>query len=453
MNDTVTIQIRNLAFGGAGVGEVVAQHDGHTDLLGITAFVPYAIIGEYVRARVTERKDRHVQAQLISVEESTQERVTPRCSIFTICGGCELQHIDYEAQLGQKREMIRGALRAARLPTAIIDAVEPVERSESYGFRRRISLHIDSSGNVGFYRNSSRSVVPVSECPVAVPAINELLPNIQEFGRAVEGKISSVLLEADEVGVIAVLKSPYDLSRPAVQTISTAAKKHFPSAIIFSGVQEVDGFGRQILELPITPRGTIKLRVPAGFFSQVNGDINQKLVARAMELAGNVHQQRVLDLYAGAGNFALPFAKAGGRVTAVECDKRLVALGRENATQHGLQRSLEFCELSVEKYLTLTSAVRGKEKSGKDSGVKTAPEKMNTEKIDLIIADPPRSGLGTLLNSLPVADRFLLISCQLPSFVRDIRGLVENGYNVKTIVPFDMFAQTSYVEILALLER
>ncbi len=429
----VTVNVRSIAFGGAGVGEVTSQLDGRTDLLGITAFVPFTTAGEQVTARIVERKERHLQAELLSVDTPSLARATPRCELFTQCGGCEFQHIDYADQLELKYEMIRGSLRAAKLPTAVLDSLSPLVPSEDYGYRRRITLHVDTSGKVGFYRGGSRAVVPVVHCPIAVPAINELLPGLADFGRAIQGKISSILLEADDTGVVAVLKSPYDLSTQAARAIMTAARAALPSAILFAGGKEIEGYGRQILELPLNEQQTLKLRVPAGFFSQVNAKINTKLVAKSLELAGVMHQRLVMDLYAGAGNFAIPFASSGARVLAVECDKRLVSFGRENTSRYGLQKQLEFSELSVEKFLALPG--------------------MRDKKPELLIADPPRSGLGKVAHELPKAQRLLLVSCHLPSFVRDLKQLSELGWKAQTIVPFDMFAQTSYVEILALFTR
>lgn len=429
----VTVNIRGLAFGGAGVGEVIAQSDGRSDLLGITAFVPYSAVGETVLARVEQRKERYLQTELVSVTNSSGDRIVPRCMHFTTCGGCELQHITYKKQLDVKYEMILGALRAGKFSTVDLDKLEPVVAGDEYNYRRRITLHINSAGKVGFYRLGSRMVVPIQACPIATQPINEILKNIQAFGEQVKGKISSVLLEADETGVVAVLKAPYDLALAESRAILTSAKAHFPNALLFANDKEVSGYGRQILELPLSEKGGVGLRVPAGYFSQVNLKINRLLVAKAVELSKLTVGESVLDLYAGAGNFSLPFARAGAKVTAVECDKRLVALGRENVTRYGLGKNLDFIESSVEKFI-------GSEKK---------KNKNSLPSVDIIVADPPRSGLSALASELGRAERLLLISCHLPSFVRDTKNLLSQGWELDTIIPYDMFAQTSYVEILA----
>ncbi|MFN8390397.1 MAG: 23S rRNA (uracil(1939)-C(5))-methyltransferase RlmD [Bdellovibrionota bacterium] len=427
----VSVNIRSLAVGGAGVGEVTAQTDGRSDLLGITAFVPYSAIGEQVAARVVQRKERYIQTELLSVTVASEQRVPPPCKLFTMCGGCELQHITYEQQLKAKYEMIYGALRAAKLPMRLLERLHPVVAGRELGYRRRVSLHIDQSGKVGFYREASRSVVATDHCPVAVAPINEVLKNIAEFGHEVRGKISSLLLEADSEGVVAVLKTPYALAASEARAMMDIAKKYFPSALLFAGEKEVSGYGRQILELPLNDRGTLTLRVPAGYFSQVNAEINARLVNRAIELANPTKNDLIGDLYAGAGNFSLPFARTGAKVTAVECDKRLVGVGRENATRYNLQKNLEFVELSVEKFL----------------------QRKPRPVFDIALCDPPRSGLGNLVPLLSEMKKIVLVSCHLPSFVRDAKNLCEHGWEADTIVPFDMFAQTSYVEILAVFNR
>lgn len=431
----VRVNIRNIAVGGAGVGEVVSQVNGGSDLLGITAFVPYTAPGELVIADVVEQKDRYLSAELVEIEHPSEFRVKPRCPVYMQCGGCELQHMAYDAQLRAKHEMIRTGLRAAKLGQAVIDSVFPVHPSDSYEYRRRISLHIDARGNVGFYRTGSRVVVPIADCPIAVPSLRELLPSVAKLGSAVQGKISSLLLEADDTGVVAVLKAPYDLTIAERKFVLDVARSHFQNAVVMVGDKEVSGFGRGVLDLPLGPGNSLTVRVPAGGFSQVNSAINQVLVGAAVESARAANTTRALDLYAGAGNFSLPLARSGIRVTAVESVPSLVTLGRQSAERLGITKFLDFRQSSVEKFLS-----------------------EDARKIDAqtAIADPPRSGLGRMvpvISAVSSLKTMLLVSCHLPSFFRDVRNLVEAGWNVERIAPFDMFAQTSYVEVLTVLRR
>ncbi len=437
---SITVNIRNLAFGGEGVGEVIPPQSSNDfageslphdkSLLGISAFVKFSIPGEVVKAELRETKKRHVRGELTEVLVSSPSRVTPPCKHFGICGGCELQHIDYSEQLKLKLEMIRGALRASRLPQAVIEAVRPVVASEPYGYRRRVSLHISEGGLIGFYREFSRSVVSLSECEISSPQIQELIPKLSSFAEKVKGKISSLVLESDPQGVVAVIKSAYALHAKDKENIIREAREVFDSALLISGGVASGGYGRELLELPLTPSGNLSLQVPAGNFSQVNLEVNQQLIEYVVSVSGAARDSNVFDLYAGAGNFSLPLARAGAKVTAVELDSRLAQLGKQNALRYSFDRSIAFIESSVEKFLS-----------------------KETQVPDILIADPPRSGLASVVAKMPKAKTLVLISCHLPSCVRDIGSLLELGYQVKEIQPFDMFAQTSYTEIATVFYR
>ena len=445
----IEVTIRNLAFGAGGVGEVVSQSNGKTDLLGIAAFVPFSIPGEKVLAQVIEQKKKHLLAKLIEVLEPAPSRISPLCPSFATCGGCELQHMHYENQLLEKQRMIRGSLLAASIPPEIVDKLKPIQRSDPFGYRRRITLHVDSSGNLGFYKVNSRVVVTINHCDISNSEINRDLPAVKQLVLESKGLISSVTIENDDRGNIIVLKSPYSLSPGQIQRIEQAARPAFSNVLIMAQGKEVGGFGRQILQLPLlqqsrlffqstesdrgryTPnsRSTseLELNVPAGYFSQVNWGINLTLIEKVVAACKAQRHQTILDLYSGAGNFSLPLARTGALVTAVESDDRLTTLAKDNVRKTGLERNLKVISSSVEQFLR-------------------TPE--GRSNYDLIVADPPRSGLGSLIHHLPQTKSLIYISCALPSFIRDLKTLVSKNWQINFIEPHDMFAQTSYVEIL-----
>lgn len=428
----IEVKIRNIAVGGAGVGEVCHQCDGYQDLLGITAFVPFTAPGEKVRARVDEFKGRYVNATLLSVVEASPERVLPRCSVYGQCGGCELQHLSYQAQRDAKYQMILGSLRSAKFSTRELELLHPVEGGDDYAYRRRATLHIDREGKLGFYRGSSRSVVSAGSCPICVPEIQQAIGQAQPFAQAVKGKVSTLILDADDHGIVATIKSPFSLTSGDRRKILEEAKKYFTDVSLQSPEGELGGFGRQILDLQISDAPPISIRVPAGHFSQVNAAINRKLIRKTLDSLQLGSQQIIFDLYAGAGNFSIPLAKSGAQVYAVECDKRLVNFAKENAARYHLEKNLFVREASVERFLESPPRV---------------------PRIDSILADPPRSGLGPLAEKLPECESLILISCHLPSGVRDLKQLSQLGWQIEGIFPFDMFAQTSYVEVLSVLRK
>jgi len=431
--EIVLVHIRSLAVGGDFVGEVVEvfREEDH-DLLGITAFVPFAVPGDTVKVSVLERKSKYLKGVILESDSLGESRAEPLCAYYSDCGGCEMQHVTYEAQLKLKQQMIQGALRAGRLPSRVLETLKPIRESEPYHFRRRIQLHIDSSGRVGFYKPKSRTIVSIDRCVVAVQEVSELIPRAHEIAPIIKGKINSLTLESDGMNVLAVLTSPYTLSAKDQKEVTLAAKGAFKNFIIIAGGKEVAGSGINHLELPVNRSRSLFVSVPGGSFSQVNWDINLSLIERVCELLSITNDQEVYDLFAGAGNFTLPLARKGARVTAVECDPRLVFYGKESARKAGLERKISYHESSVEAFLK--------------------KQKKNKEGLT-VIADPPRSGLGSLCEELSSVSRLVFIACHLPSFVRDIKTLTDKGFEVETIEPFDMFAQTSYVEILSVLSR
>ncbi len=426
----LTVKLRSIATGGEAVGEVEAVSSSeHEHLLGITTFVPYGAPGEKVLVSLEEEKGNFIRGNLVEVLDPSHSRTDPECAYYGSCGGCQLQHINYISSLDAKYQMLIGAMRAGKLPSNVIDSVLPIEQSLAYGYRRRINLHIDSSGTIGFYRPNSRSLVVVDSCSIASKQISDFIPKIQALGHEIKGKFNSVSIEEDTEGVIAVFNAPYELSDKELSTIHSTLSKNLNRYLVVSGTKVYQGTGSPFLELRVSP--TMKIRIPGGAFSQVNWEINQKLINFVLSCLEVNDSKPVYDLYAGAGNFTIPIAKSGRHVISVECDTRLASYGRENASKLGLSSKVSYHDESVESFLKKN---KGNLRSGD------------------VILDPPRSGVGPLVKSLKFAKKIVLISCHLPSFVRDLRGLIEQGFTVKKIKPFDMFPQTAYLEITALLE-
>lgn len=425
----IKVHIRNLAVGGAGVGNVTAVSPSlktpsdDPPLEGITAFVPFTIPGEDVWAHVDLHKKRYLEARLAEVISPAAGRVTPRCCHFGICGGCELQHMSYATQLESKHAMIRSMLQVGGCGEEILSCLEAIVPSQPFNYRRRIALHLDPQANLGFYRSRSREVISLNECPISDPQIGALLPKLSHFAKAVCHKISTLILECDSRGVCAVLRTLGKLTESDLESLRETTQLVFDSASIQDDSGERLTFGRRELTMP-TLDGSVE--VPVGAFSQINAEVNLQLVNAVCEELSRRRVSEIWDLYAGAGNFALPLARRGFSVTAVEVDPRLVEVGKREVPNY-------VCS-SVEAFLRGGSV-------------------LSRNLPDAIVADPPRSGLGNLVKSLPEVERLILISCHLPSFVRDLKNLINGDWRVSRIVPFDMFAQTSYVEMMSVFIR
>jgi 23S rRNA (uracil1939-C5)-methyltransferase len=396
----------------------------------MAAFVPFAAPGETVEARVVYQHARHLEAELVTVEEASPDRTEPRCPYFGRCGGCDIQHISYDAQLGVKRDMVVGAFRAGGFGDDVLSAIAPVTPGPPYHYRRRITLHVDKSGRIGYFARRTRTLLPVAVCPISVPEIEAFLAKGLTFeGTLPAGATGELVVEAGANGLFGLL-------RLAIAPTSAAPRDRM--AEYFSGgAIEVNGrVGNRFGEQTVLWRESDEeesATVPAipGLFSQVNRTVNAALVAKVRAIAAAANPTRALDLYAGAGNFALPLAETGILTVAVESEVELVAAGRAEAARRGLAERITFLDTTVEKFLA----------------------KRRGTPADLIVADPPRVGLGKLTAQMPVARHFVLITCDLPSAVRDVKNLTKEGWAVAEIVPFDMFAQTAHVELLTHLRR
>ncbi len=429
----VLVNLRNLAFGGEAVGEVVEVASPNLEkYLGITAFVAFGAPGERVWATIEEDKSSFIKCNLLEVVEASHHRTEPHCQYYMQCGGCDIQHITYNSSVQLKQAMIHGALRSAKLPSAVLDLVTTPVKSEPYGYRRRIQLHIDASGALGFYRKNSRAIVSIDTCKIADQEIQAFIPKIREVTPYLKGRCNACDVEKDTNGILLVFSAPYQLSDKEIKELHDILKKNFSRYILFHQGRDAGGAGSPFLNLPLKRQGGQNLRIPGGSFSQVNWEVNLDLLEYITKVVSQSEIKIVYDLYAGAGNFTLPIASAGKFVTAVECDTRLVACGRESARNSSLENKITYLESSVESFLK------------KGTGKKDRP---------LVIADPPRSGLKQLCNDLKFSDEIILISCHLSSFVRDVKTFVDLGYEVKAIQSFDMFPQTSYVEVVSVLGR
>lgn len=425
--ELIEARIRGIAFGGDGVGTITS--DG--DRSGKVAFIPFTAPGDLVTATVATEKSRQLEAALAHIVEPSSVRVAPKCRHFGECGGCSLQHLGYEAACEAKREMIVSAFRAAGLPGEFGDMVAPVWPSPPYGWRRRASLHIDSEGRAGFYRSKTHSVLPLDECSVLTPILQSKLPTLHRLGWCLEGHHIALEIEdaGDKVGVCLELNEPAVVSR--AEDLVNALAPDWDRVVVKSRGVVVASCGRNhFFTLPLTQSGTPQLWLVPGAFSQVNWGVNLAMLNVVSERATSSGSRTAHDLYAGSGNFALLLASRRISTVAVECHSALADAALQAAQAQSLDKHLSVHSASVQQFL-----------------------KVKRDPVDLIVADPPRSGLGPLAAKVGYGRNLFLISCYLPSLVRDLRSLIDDGWAVKEILPFDMFPQTTYVEVFVHLLR
>jgi 23S rRNA (uracil1939-C5)-methyltransferase len=392
-------------------GYVLARPEG----MGVL-FVRWALPGEVVSVRLVERKREYAFAEAMEILSPSPRRVVPPCEVFGECGGCQLQHADYPYQLEMKREILREAFRRIG-KTDVAPEIAPSLEPFGYRFRGRFQVEGEE---VGFHASRSHRLVPVTRCPLMIDAINAVLPALRGLGRF--ANVSEVQVASDGVRASA--------SFPGVP-FGNAMVGHLAgrSGGVLSGARFEDrSWGEERVTLPL--EGVSYSVSPGGFF-QANWRMNRAMVRRIGAILGNLvvpAETRLLDLYAGAGNFALPLAAKVREVVAVEGESRSFGELRRNVRDNALA-NVRIVRSSVETF---------------------RPE----GRFDALVLDPPRAGLSerSLSRVREIAARNVFyVSCNPSTLARDVRSLSDR-YDLAALEMHDFFPNTHHVEALAVLK-
>ena len=427
----LTLEIDDLDHEGRGVG----RHQGKA------VFVTGALPGERVRVGRLRRHARHDQAALLEVLSSSPTRVAPPCPAFGRCGGCALQHLDPHAQRRVKSQELETQLQRIG-KVAAEHRLEP-EGGPTLGYRRRARLGVrylarERRAIVGFRGRDSARLTALGACPVLAPPADRLLGPLAELigSLSVAAHVTEVeVAVTDAVTALALrlLAAPSDDDRAQLRRFAAAHAVEF-------WLRQGDAGTLAPLDAPATPLRyrledfDLLLEFGPLDFVQVNAELNQRLVERAVALLAPQPDEVVLDLYAGLGNFTLPLARRAASVLGVEGDAALVARGRDNAVRNGLGNvRFALADLSGEP----------------------RSEPWARERFSRVLLDPPRSGA---LAVLPLVGhlrprRLVYISCHPGTLARDAGILVhQHRFQLLAAGVIDMFPHTAHVESIAVFE-
>lgn len=452
-------------------GEVIAlgaDGAGIIKIEGITVFVPFCLVGEKVRFTALKVKDNIAYGKLLEVLTPSYMRVKPVCPVFGKCGGCDLQHMNYAAQLAFKRESVKSTLGKIG---GVYEEVEQTVACESeYRYRNKLALPLadDGCGNLvaGFYAERSHRIVPVDDCPIQSEWVKDAIAAIKEYAKTAHiagyneethtGTLRRLVVrEIDGKFIFAVVASKVINLKPLAQIL---AKKfeNFTLLLNVNGSQGNAIFGKEwhICHgegIFYAEECGIKYSVGANTFVQVNNDVRSKLYARVLEEAEE--GATAVDLYSGGGMLTAMLAKKCGRAYGVEIVEQASQCAEKLKADNGLEdKMFNICGAAEEHV----------ERLFKSAG--------DCKKI--IVCDPPRKGMErSVVHAIARsgADKVVLISCNPATLARDLgllTGAVEEiggalykmcgdggEYEVKSIAPFDMFPQTKHVETLVVLNK
>jgi 23S rRNA (uracil1939-C5)-methyltransferase len=389
-NDRVVVPVEKLVYGGDALGRIDGQ----------VVLVPFALPGEEVEVKTQPGKGKVLRGRYTRVITPSPHRVRPGCDYFGNCGGCQYQHADYPYQLEQKAAILTETLR--RLGGLTLSCPIETISGEPWGYRNRIQLHVDR-GRLGFRRAESHDLCPITHCPISSPRLNEIISTL-----------STALHRPEWPGFVRGLEiftNETDVQLNVTETTRPVAARFFSWC-----AELIPGFVANSLEYN-------QLRVSRGTFFQVNRFLIDALVN---EVAGSYAGETVVDLYAGAGLFSLPLAERFQNVTAVE---RGASAFRD--LEYNAPDRITTVKASSDEYLR---------------ELRVTPE--------LIIADPPRSGLDAdvtsqLLRLQP--PKLVIVSCDPATLARDLKTLTA-AYEIRRVALIDLFPQTFHFETVVHLE-
>ncbi len=408
---TLTLRIERPAYGGISI----SRHQGKVVLVN-GAFIP----GESVEAVIEKEKKDYLSVSVLKLLEPSPERITPECEYFGNCGGCHLQHIPYDLQVTLKQDILSDCLkRIGKIDTQLSD---PLISDSPWNYRLRAQFKI-SGNNIGFFMGKTHIVVNIESCPLMDHKINPYYQKARDIISLNKTITELHLISGDST--IALIKlsagqeSSPDLEQLAVQFIEAG----FSGLIMENENRERFGYGTTYTTLDLAG---IQYSVSPSCFFQSNWTLNVQLIDHIKHALAPLSDKDILDLYAGSGNFSLPLAEAD-RVVAIEESKPSIENGKRSIAMNEI-KNFTFITSSAEDYMT-------------------------DDQFDIVITDPPRTGLkskviNNLLSMMP--ERIVYISCNPTTLARDLKMLAEK-YDIESVRLVDFFPQTYHIESLVFL--
>ena len=420
-------------------------HEGRgvTHVDGKAVFVDDALKGETVEFQYTGTHRNYDEARLLKVIKASDKRIEPGCQHFGVCGGCRLQHIDANEQLQLKQDVLIDNFK--RLGQVDVENILPPLMSPEWGYRRKARLGVRYVNKkekmlIGFRERASRYLADIEVCKVLHPSVGEHLVDLAQLVQQLShyDQWPQIEVAVGDNATALVFRHLQPITDDDKEKLISFAKKHnFHIYLQSKGPDTVYALYPEDAQLYYQLEDyDLKLNFLPTDFTQVNQEINPKMVAQALRLLDLQKTDRVLELFCGLGNFTLPMAKAVSEVVAVEGDAGLIERARANATLN----KIDNVEYHVANLM---------------EEVADFPW-IHKQSYDKVLLDPPRSGAKEILPYVAKtgASKIVYVSCHPGTLARDAGELVNQyGYKLITAGVMDMFPHTAHVESIALFEK
>ena len=445
---TYELSIAGLGTSGEGIGRYE----------GFTVFVPYALPGETVRARVTMVKKTYASAALEQILTPSPDREKPPCPVYERCGGCQLQHLSYEGELKEKRQQVKDAMeRIGHLQG--VDVLPVLGAKTPWNYRNKMQFPVAAAGKrnvaIGCFAASTHEVIDVENCAIQKEGNNVIaavvrqwmkdfkIPAYDEDARTgiVRHIMGRVGVHTGEVMVCLVTASdmvPHmkDLVQylrrdvPGLKSVVQNVNKRHTNVILGNKTKTIYGSGTIHDSI-----GSLTFHISAQSFFQVNSEQAQRLYETALDFADLKGGEIVADVYCGTGTITLFLAQKAKQVYGIEIVDSAIRDAVRNAKDNKIGNAQFILGDAINK---LPELIR------------------NGVRPDVIVLDPPRAGCGepvlkAIANSKP--KRGVYVSCNPATLARDLAYLNNHGYHTQKVQPVDMFPRTHHVEAVALITR
>lgn len=442
------LTIKRLGINGEGVGYFKRQ----------VVFVQGALPGEEVVVTVTDVKEKFSEAKIKKIRKKSEDRVTPPCPIYEKCGGCQLQHLDYKAQLKEKKDIVRQAFeRHTNLSSDNLPLQETIGMEDPWNYRNKSQLQVGQNNKeviAGLYGMNSHQLIDISDCIIQHPATNKVTQTVKAILQDLNLPIYD---ERKRKGIVRTIVTRVGFQTGDVQLVLITATKDLPrkelvieeiknrlpevksilqningkkTSLIF-GYETIHLHGEEVIQEAL---GDLNFELSARAFFQLNPIQTVKLydeVKKAAELTG---KETVVDAYCGVGTIGLWLAPHAKEVRGMDVIPESIEDAKRNAEKHGFPHAhyeVGKAEELLPKWL----------KQG--------------FRPDVFIVDPPRTGCDRKLLEAMIKvkpKRVVYVSCNPSTLAKDVDVLMKAGFTLKNLQPVDMFPHTSHVECVALIE-
>lgn len=406
--ETFDLKLEKLTYGGEAMGRLPDNR---------AVFVTFGLPGERVRVRLVEEKKNFARGEIVELVEPSLDRIKAKCKHFGECGGCHYQHLRYERQLQVKTSILIDQLqRIGKIETPPVQPM--VACPNPWNYRNHVQFSLNENGRLGFQAPNSNKVIPISECHLPEPSINELWTQLEFEPETGIERVSLRLGMDDDLMLVLESDSP---EPPELEIEAEVSVVHVyeENTVVLAGSDHV--------RMRILDRD---FKVSAPSFFQVNIVMAEKMVEHLIANLPIYQSTIILDVYCGVGLFSAFLAPKCGRVIGIESS--------ESACEDFAVNLDEFD--NVELY--------------EDEAEAAIPHL--EAKPDIVLVDPPRAGLDKavvdgILNLSPGLIAY--VSCDPSTLARDAARLINGGYKLREVTPFDLFPQTYHIESISLFER